>query len=354
MRMRKIQDLLQQKGFDAVLIAGLENICYLTNFSGSEGYLVVGETEGFLLVDARYMTQAEEEANSCRPVLLERGMKGVGEFLVSRGLAEVGLEAEAFTVAQLEQLRQHVKAVRFVPLQEELKSLRGFKSQEEVAWIRGAVDIAEDAWGGLIEMIRPGIQEQAVALEFEYTMKKKGSKGVAFDLIVASGPRSALPHAQPTDRMLEAGDFIIFDFGARHHGYNSDETCTIALGTASLEQERVYQIVKDAHDRAVEKVRPGVPLVEIDAAARDYIRDAGFEDRFGHGTGHGVGLAVHEWPVINKESEDVAEEGMVFTIEPGIYIPGWGGVRIEDMVLVTSGGCEVLTRIPKDLLIVRG
>ncbi|RLB04636.1 MAG: aminopeptidase P family protein, partial [Deltaproteobacteria bacterium] len=153
---------------------------------------------------------------------------------------------------------------------------------------------------------------------------------------------------------LEVGDLVLFDFGSRYRGYSSDETCTLILGSATQQQKRIYQIVKEAHDKALERVRPGVRLAEIDAAARRHISEAGHGKHFGHGTGHGVGMAVHEWPVVGKDSQDIAEEGMVFTIEPGIYIPGWGGIRIEDMVLVTSGGCEILTDIPKDLIIIGG
>jgi Xaa-Pro aminopeptidase len=191
-----------------------------------------------------------------------------------------------------------------------------------------------------------------LALELEYCMKKGGAEGIAFDIIVAAGPRAALPHAQPSERSIATGDFVLFDFGARYRGYCSDESCTVIAGRATDEQRRIYTIVKDAHDRAIEQVKPGVRLAEIDAAARNHINQSGHGEHFGHGTGHGVGLAVHEWPAVGKDSQDVAEVGMVFTIEPGIYIPGWGGVRIEDMVLVTPDGCEVLTAIPKGLMIV--
>jgi Xaa-Pro aminopeptidase len=201
-------------------------------------------------------------------------------------------------------------------------------------------------------MARPGMREDEVALELEYRMRTGGSEGVAFNPLVASGPRSALPHAKPTVRALMPGDFLLFDFGARSGGYCCDESCTVVLGRATEEQQRIYGIVKDAHDRAIEHIKPGIKLAAIDAAARDYITAAGQGDNFGHGTGHGIGLAVHEWPTVGKDSPDRAEEGMTFTIEPGIYIPGWGGVRIEDMVRVTADGCEVLTTLSKDLMII--
>ncbi len=180
-------------------------------------------------------------------------------------------------------------------------------------------------------------------------MKKEGAEAMGFDLIVASGKRSAHPHGRASFKKIEKGDFILIDFGSTFEGYHSDQTRTLVCGSPSGEQKKIYQIVKDAHDKAIEKVQPGIPIQELDAAARDYIRDCGYDEYFGHGTGHGIGLAVHEEPVINKENGDLLQEGMVFTIEPGIYIPEWGGIRIEDMVRVSSNGAEVLTYLPTEL-----
>lgn len=348
----RIKEVLYKRGIEGILIFSSENIRYLTGFSGSEGFLLVGEGEELLMVDGRYITQAKEEARGCRITLVEKGIKEVAAHVSTLGLKHVGFEAAGISVALFEQLQEEFEGVELVPIKEELERLRGKKTTEEITSIRGAVEIAERAWESVLEMLRPGTRENELALELEYKMKKEGSEGVAFDLIVASGPRSALPHAQPAARSIEEGDLVLFDFGSCCRGYNSDETCTVVLGRATKEQKRVYQVVREAHDKAIELVRPGVRLTEIDAAARGHIHEAGYGEHFGHGTGHGVGLAVHEWPVVGKDSQDVAEEGMVFTIEPGIYIPGWGGVRIEDMVVVTVGGCEVLTTISKDLMIV--
>jgi Xaa-Pro aminopeptidase len=218
--------------------------------------------------------------------------------------------------------------------------------------IQKASRIAEAAWEEVLALVVPGVREADLALELEYRMKKRGAERIAFDTIVAAGPRAALPHAQPTTRPIENGDLLLFDFGCRYRGYCSDESCTVIVNRPTEEQKRIYGIVKDAHDKAIEQVAPGKRLAAIDAAAREHITHAGYGAHFGHGTGHGVGLAVHEWPVVGKDSPDVAEEGMIFTIEPGIYIPGWGGARIEDMVAVTAAGCEVLTAISKDLMIV--
>jgi Xaa-Pro aminopeptidase len=348
----QIQAIVGEKSLEGILFFSPENIRYLTGFSGSEGYLLIGKDANLLLVDSRYITQAQEETHDCRIVLLNKGIKSVATQISDLGLKRLGFEAQHISVALFGQLQENLQDIDMVPIKDEFERLRGLKSDEEILLIQQAVQVAEDAWKKILGMIKQGTREDELALELEYRMKKGGAEAVAFDIIVAAGPRTALPHAQPTTRPIEEGDFVLFDFGARYQGYCSDESCTVVAGQATEEEKHIYSIVKDAHDKAIEQVKPGVKLAEIDAAARDYINQAGHGEHFGHGTGHGVGLAVHEWPTVGKDSRDVAEAGMVFTIEPGIYIPEWGGVRIEDMVLVTPDGCEVLTAIPKDLMIV--
>jgi Xaa-Pro aminopeptidase len=234
-------------------------------------------------------------------------------------------------------------------LEKELKNMRAVKDAEELVLIRRAGGIASDAFQHITEKIQEGVPEREIALEMEFFMKQNEADALAFDIIVASGKRSALPHGKAGAKRIEKGDLILIDYGASFQGYHSDETCTVVLGSPSSEQKKIYQIVKEAHDKAVELVRPGIPIQDVDRAARDHIRQSGYGDYFGHGLGHGVGLAVHEDPTVNSENQDLIQEGMVFTIEPGIYLPDWGGVRIEDMVLVTSEGAEVLTRVPKEL-----
>lgn len=346
----EVNAILQKKSVEGILFFSPENIRYLTGFSGSEGYLLAGKDELLLLVDSRYITQAQEETHGCRVSLVDKGITGAAAQFSPLGLRRLGFEAEGISVARFAQLQKGMKKVELVPIKDELDRLRGSKTAEEIAWITKAVQVAEEAWQECLELVKPGVQEADLALELEYQMKKGGGERMAFDTIVASGAQAALPHAQPTTRPVAQGDLLLFDFGCRYRGYCSDESCTMIVGRATEEQKRIYGIVKDAHDRAIEQVKPGKRLAAIDAAARDHIHHAGHGAHFGHGTGHGVGLGVHEWPVVGKDSPDVAEQGMVFTIEPGIYIPGWGGVRIEDMVVVTADGCEVLTTISKDLM----
>jgi Xaa-Pro aminopeptidase len=348
----EVDAILQEKNVEGILFFSPENIRYLTGFSGSEGYLFVGKDGRLLLVDSRYITQAQEETKECQVSLLEKGITGVATQVSSLGLRRVGVEAQGISLARFEQLQKGMTKVELVPIKDELERLRGSKTAEELVWIQKAIQVAEEAWQECLDLVKPGTQEVDLALELDYRMKKKGAERIAFDTIVASGPQAALPHAQPTTRPIEQGDLLLFDFGCQYRGYCCDESCTVIVNRATEEQRRIYKIVKDAHDKAIEQVRPGKRLAAIDAAARDHINHAGHGAHFGHGTGHGVGLAVHEWPVVGKDSQDMAEEGMVFTIEPGIYIPGWGGVRLEDMVVVTADGCEVLTAISKDLMIV--
>jgi Xaa-Pro aminopeptidase len=349
---QQIQRIVEEKALEGILFFSQENIRYVTGFSGSEGYLLSGRDKNLLLVDSRYITQAHEETKDCRVILIEKGIKSVAAQISALGLRRLGFESQGISVALFEQLQKNLQETELIPLKDELERLRGLKRDDEITLIKQAVQVAEEAWNKILGMVNSGTRENELALELEYRMKKGGAEGVAFDIIVAAGPRAALPHAQPTKRPIKKGEVVLFDFGARYGGYCCDESCTVVAGQATEEQKRIYAVVKDAHDKAIEQVRPGVRLAEIDATARDYIKQSGYGEYFGHGTGHGVGLAVHEWPVVGKDSPDVAEAGMVFTIEPGIYIPGWGGVRIEDMILVTPDGYEVLTAIPKDFMIV--
>jgi len=338
---QQVLELIRSKEIDALLFFSPENLRYLSGFSGGEGVLYVEEARAFLLVDFRYLEQAREEAEGCEVVLLQRGFKGLKEFLLQRGKKRIGLEARALTLAGFRDLLD--TDIQFLSLTEELDGLRAIKGPPEVERIREAVRIAEEALQEVLELLRPGVTEGDLALELEYRMRKRGSEGVPFPVICLFGPRTSLPHGLPTQRPLRRGEPILFDFGARVGGYCSDETRTFFFGDPPEELKRIYQVVLEAHDRALEAIRPSVPLREIDALARETIKEAGFGEFFGHSTGHGVGLAVHEYPSLSPEAEGVLEEGMVVTVEPGLYLPGKGGGRIEDLVLVTEDGPEVLT-----------
>jgi Xaa-Pro aminopeptidase len=263
----------------------------------------------------------------------------------------VGFEAENMTVAFYRTLSEQLPDVELVPIGLELDNLRIKKDEAEIQLLNKAAEIASKSLLSILDALQPDMNERDFALDLEFAMLKAGADDKAFDFIVASGERGALPHGKASRKTISSGELVTIDFGAVYQGYNSDETVTVAIGVPDKKQREIYQIVKDAHDLALESVRPGITYKELDAKARDYIEGKGYGKYFGHGLGHGVGLDMHEKPVISYRSEGLVEEGMVFTIEPGIYLPGWGGVRIEDTVCVTSDGCSVLTRIPKDLMV---
>jgi Xaa-Pro aminopeptidase len=241
--------------------------------------------------------------------------------------------------------------MEFVSVGGELDVPRMAKDDEELALLQKSAELASSSFLSILEDIRPGALERDIALALEFAMKRAGAEEKSFDFIVVSGPRGALPHGKAGDRAVGSGELVTIDFGAVCQGYHSDETVTVAVGAPDSRQKEIYGIVKDAHDRAMDAVRPGISLKELDAKARGYIEGKGYGKFFGHGLGHGVGLEVHERPVVSFKSEGVVTEGMVFTIEPGIYIPDWGGVRIEDTVIVTSDGCRPLTVVPKELMV---
>ncbi len=338
----RLNQLLLRKDLDALLFFSPENLRYLTGFSGGEGVVCFRPQGISLLVDFRYFEEAKLEAKGCEVHLLKQGMRGLREYLKERRFRRVGLEARAITLSGFQEILQ--EGIEFLPLTHELDPLRAVKTPEEVKKIQEAVRIAERAFEEVLEDVRPGLREIDLALELEYRMRAMGSEGVAFEAIVLSGPRTALPHGRPSRRPIREGEVVLFDFGARVGGYCSDKTRTAFLGKADPELRRVYEVVLEAHDRALDAVRAGVSFREVDRAARQVIEDAGYGEFFGHSTGHGVGLAVHEFPSLSPDSEGILEEGMVITIEPGIYLPQKGGVRIEDLVLVKDNGCEVLTK----------
>lgn len=338
---------------DGILFSSLENIRYLCGFTGSDGALVITQRDSFFLTDSRYWTQSEEEVKESQIIHYRKKMEGIFSLLFDLKLKRIGFESvflpfstHQFLIGRL------APEAKLIPLEDEMKNIRALKDTQELALLRTAIEIASSAFLHILERLKEGVLEREVALEMEWFMKRNGAETLGFDIIIASGKRSALPHGRASGKRIEKGDFILIDFGLGSQGYHSDQTRTVVCGNPSLEQQKIYRIVKEAHDKAIEKVRPGIPICEVDGAARDHIRNQGYGEYFSHGTGHGIGLAVHEDPVVNGENKGLVQEGMVFTIEPGIYLPDWGGVRIEDMVLVTPHGAEVLTYLPRELKII--
>ncbi len=356
LRRRRLMDRLAQ---DAFLVVNYEHsdpatLQYLTGFTG-EGALIVGRTRGddLLLTDSRYVEQAERQAPEI-PVQETRGWfgKAAAASLDDRAVTPVAFASPRVSHAWSESMRRFA-SVQLIGIHDPVAELRAIKDEDEADQLRRAASIADDALQALLPEIRPGMDEVEVALRLEWLMREAGSEGVGFEINVSSGENAALNHYTPTlgRRTLKPGDLLLFDFGACVGGYRSDVTRTISVGPATAQGRAIYAVVLDANRAAIEATRAGCTGVEIDAIAREVIAQAGYGDRFGHGLGHGIGLEVHEKPSLSPMSQDTLCAGMVVTIEPGIYIPGFGGVRIEDDVIVTETGCEVITAFPKNTLI---
>ncbi len=350
-RISSAREYLERFGVDAMLFVDLCNIRYLCGFTGSDGALVVTREGGMFLSDSRYTTQAAREVTRFPSREYRGKLDGIASLIKEFRVDKVGFESEHMPVAQFRSLTDVLPGVELVPVGTELATLRQVKDAQELELLARTAEVASLSLLDICSEIRPGAKERDVALALEFAMKRAGAEEKSFDFIVASGVRGALPHGKASDKTIEAGELVTLDFGGVYQGYCSDETVTVAVGTPNERQREIYGIVKEAHDLALAAVRPGVTFRELDAIAREFISAQGYGEYFGHGLGHGVGLEVHEQPVVSFRSAGEAEAGMVFTIEPGIYIPGWGGVRIEDTVVVTPDGFRTLTKVPKALMV---
>lgn len=345
---------LNKSGVDGILITDLLNVRYGAGFTGSSGYLIISKKDSIFVTDFRYQEQAKHEVKGYK-VKIEHAERAqeIKHICDSLGIRKLGFEDHSVTFGFYKKLAG--KKINLKPLKNFVESLRIMKKPSELARIKTSIQRAESAFRKLRPFIKTGATEQKLALKLEDLLRKEGCKMLPFGVIVASGSMSALPHARPTGRRLKKGDLVVFDWGGECDGYYSDMTRTVLLkGTDISRQKELYYNVLEAQDRAIRSIRPGILAAEIDAAARDYIAEQGYGDFFGHGTGHGVGLAVHEKPVISWRNKERMKDNMVFTVEPGIYLPGLGGVRIEDMVVIRKGRAELLTSLPKRLKIFEG
>jgi Xaa-Pro aminopeptidase len=350
-RVAAARELLQRFDMDAILISDMKDIRYLSGFTGSEGLLLVGGDEMSLLIDFRYTSQAKAETTGCTVIEFREKKNTLASVISEQHIKSLGVQAEKVSVSFYNELVVHLSTIRFVLLGAEVALLRIIKDSREIEYLEKTAKLASKALLDIVQTLKPGDRERDIALRLEFAMRTAGADDTAFDFIVASGERGALPHGRATTKEICLGELVTIDFGALLDGYNSDETVTVAIGEPNEKQRQIYQIVKDAHDKALDAVRPGVTFQRLDSIARDHIAEKGYGDFFGHGLGHGVGLDIHEKPVVSFRNEEVVREGMVFTIEPGIYLPGWGGVRIEDLVVATPDGCRLLSAVPKDLMV---
>lgn len=347
-----IQKIIRQKRIDAFLVSGIKNIRYLTGFTGSSGFAFITKDRCLFFTDFRYKEQAQKEVKGFE-IVMEKGhrVKLIHSLVRKLGVKSLGFE-KSISYEFYELLKK--MPVTLIPRKNLVEDLRKIKDEEEINNIKIAVERAEKAFLQVKPRIKAGVKEREISLRLEEQLKNLGCKGIPFDIIVASGRNSSMPHARPTEKKIEKGDFVIIDWGGEAEGYFSDMTRTLLMdGNGLSEKVRVYNVVNDARQRAIKAVREGVKTQEVDSAARNAIKDAGYGEFFGHGTGHGVGLDVHELPNISWAKGERICNGMVFTIEPGIYIPELGGVRIEDMVFVKNGKAALLTSIKRELEIIK-
>jgi len=342
-----VDEILESEGLDGIVFSHPPNLRFLTGFSGSTGCLLVTSSGVGFLTDSRYTTQARDQMVDVEVREAKILHKSVVEWLTELGCRRVGFEEETLSCSEMRRLREATADIVWVPLERSLQMLRCRKDKEEIATLEHAATIAEAAFTEVLPRLRPGTIERDFATDLEFAIRRNGGEEKSFDFIVASGPRGALPHGIAADRVMQEGDLVTIDFGVRYAGYHHDETVTVALGEVSDTLRSIHDIVLRAHDLAIDAVRPGARIPDVDAVARDYIAQCDYGDFFGHGLGHGLGLEVHEWPSLSARTDATLQEGMVITIEPGIYLPDVGGVRIEDMILVTASGARVLTKIDK-------
>lgn len=349
---KKVQEILKNQSVGAVLISNGNNMRYVSGFAGATGYVYISEKRHAVITDFRYTIQAELEAEGYEVITIGNGgyEEAINDVLSADGVDRLAFEAEEMIFANYHKLKEKLKVKDFVPLGSEITNLRRIKTPRELELIKKAEAIGDEVFTEILTFIKPGMTELELAARIEYLLKLKGAEGLSFSAIVASGINSSMPHAVPSRKKIELGDFLTMDFGCIYEGYCSDMTRTVVVGKASEKQKEVYNTVLKAQQAALDFIKAGYKGKEVDKVARDIIYGAGYEGCFGHGLGHSVGLHIHENPRLSMLEEGIIEAGMTETVEPGIYIKGFGGVRIEDLVVVTEQGHENFTFSNKNLI----
>ncbi|UCE67910.1 MAG: aminopeptidase P family protein [Candidatus Zixiibacteriota bacterium] len=350
-RIQKAFSLLKRNKIDCMLVTELNHVRYLSGYSGSNGMVLLIPPKAYFFTDFRYKVQSQKEVKNCAIVIAEQALTSeLPKIPKLNKKIRIGLEAEFVTLSLQERLKDLLPKAVFKSTEKLIESLSITKDINEIKKIKKAIKISEKAFAETLDYIKPGVREKDIALELEYKMRLYGADSAAFDIIVASGQRSSMPHGVASEKKLRKGDFITIDFGCFYQGYASDITRTVMLGKANEKQREIYNIVLEAQLASCKAVKPGLACSRLDGVARDIIMKAGYGDNFGHGLGHGIGLIVHDLPQLNARSTETLKPNMVVTIEPGIYIPNWGGVRIEDDVVVTPSGAQILSKLPKELM----
>ncbi len=351
-RIEKIRESLGELNLDAFYVTHIPNIRYLSGFSGSSAYLIITKSKNYFFTDFRYKEQSKEQVKNAEIIVNFSPPVKIKEIFAAEGFKNVGFESTHLTVHQLDTLKADYPDVSFTAVPDRIEKLTMIKTPEEVAKIKKACEITDRVFTKLLEVIKPGMKEKDVSAEISYWHKMYGAEKDSFDPIVASGWRGALPHGMASDKIIESGEMVTLDFGCIYDGFCSDMTRTISVGTPSDEMKKIYNTVLESQILAINAARENVTTKALDTLSRDYIYSNGYEGKFGHGLGHGLGIEVHEMPSVSQRMETKIPSGVVVTIEPGIYVEGLGGVRIEDDIMLKAGGCDILNNSPKELIII--
>lgn len=351
-RLDKLRFALQEQGLQAILITNATNRQYMTGFTGSSGYVLITESKAYLLTDFRYMTQAPKQAIGYEVVEhAPKAMATVKDLLLKSGIAKVGFEQDDMTYGTFLSTSDALSGIELIATSGLVEKLRMIKDELELAVMQEAADLADRTFDHILSFIQTGTKEIDIALEIEIFMRRNGATSTSFETIVASGERSALPHGKASDRVIQTNEFVKLDYGAYFKSYCSDITRTVVVGQPTNKHKEIYSIVLEAQLETLDKIRPGMTGKDADAIARNVIKQHGYGDYFGHGTGHGLGMEIHEAPRLSVQGDTVLTPGMTVTVEPGIYLPGFGGVRIEDDIVITETGIHILTHSSKDLIV---
>lgn len=343
---------MEKNAVGAFLVNYIPNIRYLSNFSGSSANLLLTKNKNYFFTDFRYKDQSHYEVKEYEILINYDGESELKKIIDKERLKKIGFESSHMTIGGLDKMKSKFTQIEFIPFMEEVEKLTMQKLPEEIEKIRKAVEITDTVFSKLLDFIKPGLTENDVSAEITYQHKKLGASEDSFHPIVASGWRGALPHGRASNKVIENGDMITLDFGCTYEGFCSDLTRTISVGKPNDELRKIYEIVYDAQRKAIDKASTKLTSKQLDSVARDYITLKGFGENFGHGLGHGLGIDVHENPSVSQRMEMELKENCVVTIEPGIYVDKLGGVRIEDDIVLKNGGCEVLNKSPRDLVII--
>lgn len=356
-RIDRLLAIMAEQGLDSLFLNNVQNIRYISGYTGEDSYILISPKGRWFITDYRYSEQAEEECQDFEVICRNRQTTSLGQcvnnLLKDNGIKQMGFERNHINYGMIEDIKADLESIQTLPTANIVEDMRYVKDAEEIALTKKAAAIADKAFDKLMDIIKVGMTEAEAALELEYYMKKYGAEGLAFDTILLAGARTSMPHGIPSDKVIEHGDFVTIDFGALYKGYRSDMTRTFIMGEASEEQVRLYNSVLESQKIGVAAVKAGITGKEPDDRVKDILVRDKYYEHAGKGLGHGVGLNLNEPPFLSQICKDELQENCVITIEPGVYIPGFGGVRVEDTVVVTENGCEIITHTPKELLIIK-